>query len=149
MKVQLSLLATVMYAMILATCSYGQSTQSNVQKFTFTNAVEFLRLHTGLGIESFDEKSFKFHQGTTIGNTKVSGLYISTLPLEDRKVYEFFIRVDNVESIGTYKIYHIAGCLTQRPGGLSTFTIRQGECGCTTSSDRNFVMKARDVNGIF
>ncbi|MFN3951830.1 MAG: hypothetical protein ACK4KT_05460 [Thermaurantimonas sp.] len=149
MKVQISLLSLVLSAAMLVNNSYGQSSQADAQKFTFANAVEFLRLHTGLGIESFDEKSFKFHQGTTISNTKVSGLYLSTLPGDDRNVHEFFIRTDNVESAGAYKIYHVAGCLTQKPGGLSSFIIRQGECGCATTSDKNFVLKARDVNGIF
>lgn len=128
---------------------FGQNNQAADQKFTFANAVDFLQLHTGLASETFDEKTFKFHTNTTINGIKVSGMYVSTKPDADKKMYEFFIRTDNMENAGPYKIYNVAGCQTQRLEGLSAFNITNNECICKVSGSKNFVLKARDVKSIF
>lgn len=149
MKIILKKTSRILFFMSLGFGLYGQNNASDAQKFSYSNVVEFLQMHTGLASDAFEEKSFKLQNNAMISGMRVSGLYLSTKPDIDDKIYEFFIRTDNVEAAGPYLVYYVAGCKVKKAGGLTSFIIKGAECLCKVADDSNIILKARDVKSVF
>ncbi|WP_333596345.1 hypothetical protein [Schleiferia thermophila] len=144
-KVQLSALFVIACVFIFKPAG----AQSDEKRFSQEKVTEFLQMHTGIPSDMFDRNTFKYHSSASISGQRVSGIYLATRPLEDGKVYEFFLRTDKTLPACPYTAYYLAGCLSSRLAGLNAFTITNDECACKTSNAQNYLMRARDVNNIF